>query len=445
MSDTTRKFIPLSETTKFIVDNRGRTAPTSSSGIKLIATNCISNSNLYPSYENLRYVSQETYDNWFRAHPEPGDILLTLKGSQNGAVCLVPDPVDFVIAQDMVALRANETIIDPLFLFAALRSTHVQEQIKNLDVSGVIPHFKKSDFDKLLLPYPDKPTQRFIGELHFALCAKIEANRQINETLEAMARAIFKDWFIDFGPVRAKMSGDAQYLPTEIWSLFPDRFDEEGNPEGWSKTRLGEFFKLERGLSYKGEFLSDEGRPLINLGCFLGSGSFSYAKLKYYTGDFRPRHTVSNGTLVLANTDMTQNRTILGSPHIVAVDNHQNPALFTHHVYAARPTKAASEAWTLFFYFQLLQPDFRERAEGFATGTTVLFLPSDAAENFTFIIPSDALRDAFEAFVSPMLQQKGLNDKESDTLVQCREFLIPKLMSGEIGVTDAEKLAEKAA
>ena len=130
--------IPLSKTTKFIVDNRGRTAPAVESGIPLIATNCISNQRLYPAYENLRYVSQETYDTWFRSHPQPGDIILTNKGSQNGAICLVPDPVGFVIAQDMVALRADENVIDPLFLFAALRSSNVQREIKNLDVSGII-------------------------------------------------------------------------------------------------------------------------------------------------------------------------------------------------------------------------------------------------------------------------------------------------------------------
>ncbi len=117
--------IPLSGTTKFIVDNRGKTVPTVKDGIKLIATNCVINSQLYPIYENLRYISEETYATWFRAHPEPGDIILTLKGSQNGAVCLVPEKVDFAIAQDMVALRIDKDIIDPLYVFAALRSNEV--------------------------------------------------------------------------------------------------------------------------------------------------------------------------------------------------------------------------------------------------------------------------------------------------------------------------------
>ncbi|XHR27589.1 MAG: restriction endonuclease subunit S [Chthoniobacteraceae bacterium] len=226
-SDDFTKTIPLSETTKFIVDNRGRTAPTATTGIALIATNCISNERLYPAYENLRFVSRETYDSWFRSHPKPGDIILTNKGSQNGAICLVPDPVDFVIAQDMVALRANEDVIDPLFLFAALRSPDVQRQIKNLDVSGVIPHFKKTDFDKLDLPYPDRTVQELIGRIYFNFCAKIELNRRMNATLEAMARALFQSWFVDFDPVRAKLDGRRPAgLDKATAALFPSRFQD---------------------------------------------------------------------------------------------------------------------------------------------------------------------------------------------------------------------------
>jgi type I restriction enzyme S subunit len=80
-----------------VVDNRGRTAPTSETGIPLIATNCIKEDGLYPVKEKLRYVSKETYDNWFRGHPQPNDIIIVNKGTP-GMVCLVPDPVDFVIA-----------------------------------------------------------------------------------------------------------------------------------------------------------------------------------------------------------------------------------------------------------------------------------------------------------------------------------------------------------
>ena len=165
--------ISLKDSLEFIVDNRGRTAPTATTGIALIATNCVNNRDLYPQKQNLRYVSKETFDTWFRAHPKPGDILLTNKGSQNGAVCLVPNPVDFCIAQDMVALRADSKKIEPLYLFAALRSDLVQARIKALNVDAVIPHFKKTDFDKLFLPLPTPAVQRFVGALYYELSLKI--------------------------------------------------------------------------------------------------------------------------------------------------------------------------------------------------------------------------------------------------------------------------------
>ena len=153
---------------------------------------------------------------------------------------------------------------------------------------------------------------------------------------------------------------------------------------------MGAFFRLERGLSYKGAFLTEHGVSMINLGCFLGNGLFDREKLKPYSGEIRPRHRVRIGDLVLANTDMTQKRIVLGSPHVISAEDGDE-LIFSHHVYAARPTSVAARQWTFFFYFHLLQPEFRERAEGFATGTTVLFLPADAAERCTFVVPSEAL------------------------------------------------------
>src|SRR5438105_2254376 len=99
-----RSYVSFTKLISAIVDNRGRTCPTAAAGTPLIATNCVKNDGLYPVYEKVRYVDDGTYAAWFRAHPEPGDILFVCKGSP-GNVAMVPDPVDFCIAQDMVAVR----------------------------------------------------------------------------------------------------------------------------------------------------------------------------------------------------------------------------------------------------------------------------------------------------------------------------------------------------
>ena len=162
------EWVSFTDLLSKIVDNRGRSCPVGKSGIPLIATNCIDRSNLYPSYETTRFVSEETYKTWFRGHPEPGDILFVCKGSP-GRTNWVPDPVDFCIAQDMVAVRANPKKVDPKYLFAALRSPTVQSQIDNMHVGTMIPHFKKGDFGKLNIPVPSLVVQQEIGDLYFAL------------------------------------------------------------------------------------------------------------------------------------------------------------------------------------------------------------------------------------------------------------------------------------
>ena len=241
MSSEWAKFTDLLET---IVDNRGKTCPVGETGLPLIATNCINGKDLYPSYETTRFVSAETYKTWFRGHPKPGDILFVCKGSP-GRTNWVPDPVDFCIAQDMVAVRADPKKVYPKYLFAVLRSHIVQSQIDNMHVGTMIPHFKKGDFDKLNIPLLDSGSQVAVGDLYFELSQRITLLRETNATLEAIAQALFKSWFVDFDPVRAKMEGRTpDGMDEATAALFPDGFEtsELGEvPRGW---RVGQVADL---------------------------------------------------------------------------------------------------------------------------------------------------------------------------------------------------------
>jgi type I restriction enzyme S subunit len=138
----------LTDLLSFIVDNRGRTCPVADDGFPLIATNCIKPGQREAVFENVRYVDKETYANWFRAHPLPGDVIFVCKGSP-GRVAVVPDPVPYCIAQDMVALRANANVVDPAYLYYRLRAPDVQTKIQKMHVGTLIPHFKKGDFSRL--------------------------------------------------------------------------------------------------------------------------------------------------------------------------------------------------------------------------------------------------------------------------------------------------------
>jgi type I restriction enzyme S subunit len=173
---------PLPDLLSFIVDNRGKTVPTAKNGHTLIATNCIKNEYLYPVFEKVRYLSDETYKTWFRAHPKPGDIIFVNKGTP-GRVCMVPNPVNFCIAQDMIAFRVNSDKLYNKYLLAVLRSIEIQAQIHNYNVGDVIPHFKKSFLDELLIPLPDMEVQKMIGDMYFYLSEKMDLNARINHHL----------------------------------------------------------------------------------------------------------------------------------------------------------------------------------------------------------------------------------------------------------------------
>lgn len=176
--------MPITQLLSCIVDNRGKTVPTAPNGHKLIATNCVTNNTLFPTYEKVRFLSEETYQTWFRSHPVPGDILFVNKGTP-GRVCIVPDPVDFCIAQDMIALRADDSKISYKYLFAVLRSQMIQQQIYNTNVGDVIPHFKKQFLDRLMIPVPSRNTQEIIGDLYYSLSFMIEHNKKLNDNLAA--------------------------------------------------------------------------------------------------------------------------------------------------------------------------------------------------------------------------------------------------------------------
>jgi len=176
-----QKF-PLPELLSFIVDNRGKSVPTANTGRILIATNCIKNEYLYPIFEKVRYLSEDTYNSWFRAHLQAGDIIFVNKGTP-GRVCMVPDPVDFCIAQDMMAFRVDDKKLYNKYLLAVLRSTEFQTQIHNYNVGDVIPHFKKNFLGELLIPLPSMKIQKYIGDLYFYISAKIDINTKINHHL----------------------------------------------------------------------------------------------------------------------------------------------------------------------------------------------------------------------------------------------------------------------
>lgn len=404
------RSLPFTDLLSNIVDNRGKTCPVSDTGIPLIATNCVKNSGLYPTFEKVRFVDEQTYKTWFRGHPEPGDLVFVTKGSP-GQVCLVPDPVPFCIAQDMVAIRANPDVVYPNYLFAALRSQSVQDAIENMHVGSLIPHFKKGDFSKLSIPVPEMALQHLIGDTFFELSSKIELNRKMNDTLEAMARALFRDWFVDFGPTRAKMEGRPAYLSEDLWSLFPDRLDEEGKPEGWDVGTMGDLFTLQRGFDLPAKERREGPFPIL-----AASGPSGFHE-----------------SFMVKGPGVTTGRSgVLGKVFFVPGDFWPlNTSLWVKDYKRATP---------LYAYQFLSLIDLA----GFNAGSAVPTLNRNHVHGLPAVLPPQKLVAEFDDVADGLMKRHHQNELENETLAQTRDLLLPRLMSGELQIKSDAQLLESA-
>ncbi len=418
-----------------VIDNRGKTCPTGDSGLPLIATNCVKNSNLYPVFEKIRYVSRETYDSWFRGHPKPGDIIFVNKGSP-GQVCLTPDPVNFCIAQDMVAVRANPDLVYPAYLFAALRSEEVQTSISNMHVGTLIPHFKKGDFDKLQIPIPNRETQVFIGDFYLDLSRKIDLNRRMNETLEAIARALFKDWFVDFGPVRAKAEGrHPPGLAPDIAALFPEALDDEDKPVGWTSHPLSDFFDLIGGGTPRTAEPSYWGGPIP---------WFSVTDVPHGSDVFvvETEKTITqvgldncSARLLPISTAIITARGTVGKLAMVG-----RPMAMNQSCYGI----SGRSGWPPYFTYFLLK-NAVDRLQSNSHGSVFDTITRSTFDGVQGVRPDQRLGAEFDGIVGPLMARILANVEESRTLGALRGLLLPKLMSGEIRVCDAENVVEAAA
>ena len=386
--------VPLTELLSFIVDNRGKTVPTAPSGHKLIATNCVTNNTLFPVYEKIRYLSEETYQTWFRAHPIPGDILFVNKGTP-GRVCLVPDPVDFCIAQDMIALRADESKIYPKYLFAVLRSREIQQQIYNTNVGDVIPHFKKQFLNQLLIPIPERSIQESIGDLYYVLSLKAERNKKINDNLYAQVKAIFDNHFINIDAIPAGWrKGNLLDIANYLNGLAMQKFRPQGHEIGLPVLKIKE---LRQGSC-------DDSSELCSL-------------------SIKPEYIIHNGDVIFSWSgsllvDIWCGGTCGLNQHLFKV---------TSDVY---------DKW--FYYLWTAHHLARFIAIAADKATTMGHIKREELAKAEVLIPCEEDYTSFNSIMQPIFELIISNRIESRKLAALRDELLPTLMTGEIDVSDVQ-------
>jgi len=381
MSDS----VPFGSLLAKIIDNRGKTCPTSEDGIPLIATNCIKNEHLYPVYEKVRYVSQEIYDTWFRGHPEPGDLIFVLKGTP-GRVNWVNDPVDFCIAQDMVALRVDESKVDPKYL-------------EGLHVGSLIPHFKKSDFDDLQIPLVEQKLQKYIGDTYFNLSLKIDLLHRQNKTLEAMAETLFRQWFIeDAKEDWEKVTLGEVVNITSSKRIFYSEYVDEGIPFYRSKEIIE--------LNKSGQTRSD---------LFISNERFDEIEAKFgapVEGDIL---LTSVGTLGVTYQVKANDRFYFKDGNLTWFKDFK------------RISSNIIFCW-------LNSKDGKEQLDNISIGSTQAALTIQGLKSLELNLPSPDVIQKLDEQLVGIYQKVQANQSQIQTLENLRDTLLPKLMSGEVRV-----------
>lgn len=354
---------------------------------------------------------------------QPKDILINSTGTGTlGRVAQVNAlPETSTIDSHVTLVRPNIKVVDPLYLGLALR--YFEPAIEALgEGSTGQTELSRIRLATFRIPMPiSMREQKAVAHILSTLDDQIELNRCMNETLEAMAQALFKDWFVDFGPVRAKMEGRPSYLSENIWRLFPAYLDNEEKPQYWEEKALGEDFVLTMGQSPPGESYNDVGNGLP---FFQGRTDFGfrYPKRRKYCTD-PTRLAMEDDTLVsvrapVGDINLAWEKCCIGRG-LAAI----------HH-------KSGSRSFT-YGTLHAIQDQLKVYE---CTGTVFGAINKKQFEDLRFIDPGSQLIEAFENITNPLDNAIRANTTESEVLVQLRDMLLPKLISGQIRIKDAEKI-----
>lgn len=346
-------------------------------------------------------------------------------------------PFDGICSTDIWVVQAKDGI-DQEFLFYSMASEAFVDFATNGSEGTRMPRAKWEYVSRYEFPVPTLREQQKISRILGSLDEKIELNRRMNETLEAMAQTLFKSWFVDFNPVRAKMEGrwrpgeSLPGLPAHLYDLFPDRLVPSALgeiPKKWQPTTLGDHLSIIRGRSYRRSELMASTTALVTLKSFARGGGYKPDGLKPYVGNYRPDQILDPKDIILACTDVTQTAEVVGRPARVQRSDTYKTLVASLDAMILRPKDHTSKIYT---YLLCRSDQFTSYAVSHTTGTTVLHLGHKTVSDFPFVRPHTHTIKAFTSIVDNLFKLTDTLSQQFSTLSDTRDRLIFKLTDTKI-------------
>ena len=379
---------------------------------------------------NFVFLTEEKADELKSANAFPGDLIFTHRGTL-GQVGIIPKNAKYpryVVSQSQMKLSCDLSKIDPLFVYYFFRSDKGQhELLSNTSTTGV-PAISSplSTLRSIRIPYPPLPIQHTITHILGSLDNKIEIQRHMNETLEAIARTIFQSWFVDFDPVQAKVDGrQPGCVDASTAEMFPSEFEEiEGRevPKGWRIASLSEIFEInpQRSLA------KDQIAPYLDMQNVPTRG---HRPIDWVDRDFSSGTKFVNGDTLMARiTPCLEN----GKTIFVDFLNDAQVGWGSTEYIVLRPKSPLPPE---FGYLLARDEEFRAHAILNMSGSSGRQrVPSKCFDSYQIVVPTKPVAEKFGEIVKLLMVRIKKNDEQSRTLVTLRDSLLPKLMSGEIPV-----------
>lgn len=362
-----------------------------------------------------------------------GDIVFGRKGAVDRSALVKPEQSGWFLGSDGIRLRLPPSC-DARFVAYQVQAPETRSWLIQHATGTTMASLNQAIIERVPIVLPPLVEQRAIAHILGTLDDKVEINSQMNNTLETMARAVFKSWFVDFDPVRAKAEGRETGLPKEISDLFPDSFEDSelGEvPKGWKVGKVGDLLALNRNGLNPGAFEDevfehysipafDEGRtPKIEEGQSIKSNKFIVVPGCVLLSKLNPR--TPRIWLPLLSSPL---RAVCSTEFLVTLPKHNSSQEF--------------------LYCLLSSDNFTTEFTTLVTGTSGSHqrVRPESLLNLNSVLPPLGIVQRFTGLVSPMLHRINQNLAESGTLTAQRDTLLPKLLSGEIRIANTERLTE---
>lgn len=438
-----------------IIDYRGKTPEKTSSGIPLITAKIVKGGRIEEPEE---FIAEDAYEPWMRRGiPEAGDVVLTTEAPLGEVAQL--DGRKVALAQRIITLRGKPGLLDNTYLKFALQSQPIQEQLHGRASGSTVTGIKQSELRKLQFTFPSLEEQRQVAGILRSLDDKIDLNRRINQTLEAMAQAIFKSWFVDFDPVKAKIAAiqegrdplraamhsisgksdvELDVLPREQFDqlattalLFPDEMKESGFgkiPTRWAFQPAETLAEIGIGKTPPRKepqwFTEREGDwRWVSIRDMGTTGVFQQRSSEFLTTEAISRFNVRvvPGHTVLLSFKLTIGRVAITDGPMVT-----NEAI----AHFKLPSDAAISSEYLYLYLK----GFDYSVLG-STSSIADAVNSKTIREIPIIVASRELIARFTKSIAPLFEEMRNRQNEIASLRAARDSLLPKLLSGEIKVT----------